>query len=195
MRFYALLGLLLTLLFSGCSAGPMAASAPSAPSAAGVAAPISGAGDYLLGAADKVRIIVYNEPTLSGEFLVNANGTLSMPLIGDVAAAGRTPTQVRDEIETKLADGLLKEPRVSIDVLTYRPFFILGEVNKPGEYPYSSGLTVLNAVATAQGFTYRAEKRKVFVKRANSAGETVETLTSDLLVQPGDTIRIGERYF
>jgi polysaccharide export outer membrane protein len=95
----------------------------------------------------------------------------------------------------KLADGFLKEPRVAIEVLTYRPFFILGEVNKPGEYPYSSGLTVMNAVATAQGFTYRAQKGQVFLKRGDAKEEISVKLTPDLLVQPGDTIRVGERYF
>lgn len=176
---------------------PGALSAEQAPPAAESAgAPAaSDQDDYRLGTADKVRIIVFDEPTLSGEFLVNANGSLSLPLIGDVPAANLTPTEIARNIRLKLQDGYLREPRVSIDVLTFRPFYILGEVNKPGEYPYSSGLTVDNAVATAQGFTYRADKKKVFIKRA---GETVTRrlkLTPDLRVHAGDTIRIGERYF
>ena len=151
--------------------------------------------DYRLGAADKVRVIVFNEPTLSGEFTVSDSGSLSLPLIGDVPARGRSPREVIADIQAKLADGYLREPRVSMDVLTYRPFYILGEVTKPGEYAYSTGLTALNAVAQAQGFTYRANKRKVFIKRA---GETVENevrLTPGLEIRPGDTLRVGERYF
>ena len=151
--------------------------------------------DYRLGVADKVRIIVFDEPSLSGEFLVNANGSLSMPLIGDVPVAGFTASAVTEAIRKRLADGFLKDPQVSIDVLTFRPFYILGEVNKPGEYPYSSGLTVFNAVATAQGFTYRANKKRVVVKHAGAAEETKEKLTPDLQVRPGDTIRIQERLF
>lgn len=151
--------------------------------------------DYRLGVADKVRIIVFDEPSLSGEFLVNANGSLSMPLIGDVPVAGATPSVVTETIRKRLADGFLKNPQVSIDVLTYRPFYILGEVNKPGEYPYSNGLTVLNAVATAQGFTYRANKKRVAIKHAGGTEEAKEKLSPDLQVRPGDTIRIQERLF
>lgn len=186
-------------------ATPVAAQTGSAPSAAPVAslsvpAPsmngmVKVDSDYRLGVADKVRIIVFDEPSLSGEFLVNANGSLSMPLIGDVPVAGFTASAVTDAIRKRLADGFLKDPQVSIDVLTFRPFYILGEVNKPGEYPYSSGLTVFNAVATAQGFTYRANKKRVVVKHAGATEETKEKLTPDLQVRPGDTIRIQERLF
>jgi polysaccharide export outer membrane protein len=151
--------------------------------------------DYKLGAGDKVRILVYNEPNLTGEYTINSNGTISFPLIGDVAAVDRTTADVRAEIEQKLASGYLRAPQVSIDVLSYRPFYILGEVNKPGDYPYSAGLTVLRAVATASGFTYRADQRHVFLKHPGDTKETRYTLDSDILVQPGDTLRIGERYF
>ena len=151
--------------------------------------------DYKLGVADKIRVIVYNEPTLSGEFIVNANGAISAPLIGDVQAAGRTTTEVKDQIESKLSAGYLRDPRVSIDVLTFRPFYILGEVNKPGEYPYSSGLTVLNAVAEAEGFTRRANRGRVFIKHIGDLKEVSQSLRSDVPVRPGDTIRFGERYF
>ena len=185
-----MLALFLAVSLAGCAAGPMTAddaSPPSAQSASGVVE------DYALGVADKVRILVFNEPTLSGEFTVSANGSLSVPLIGDVAAASRTTTAVRDEIQRKLADGYLRDPRVSVDVLTFRPYYILGEVNRPGEYPYSTGLSVLNAIATAQGFTYRAERRKVFVKRSGQSNEVESTVSAS--VRPGDTIRVGERYF
>lgn len=153
------------------------------------------AGDYQLGVADELRITVFNEPNLSGQFVVNSNGMLSLPLIGEVRGAGVTVDQLRGTITNKLADGYLLNPKVSIEVLTFRPYYILGEVNKPGKYPYSTGLTVLNAVATAEGFTYRANKHKVFVKHAGSTREGQVELTPATPVQPGDTIRIGERYF
>ena len=151
--------------------------------------------DYQLGVADKVRIIVFDEPTLSGEFTVNANGALSLPLIGDVPVRGLTPTQVAAQIRETLKGGYLLEPRVSIDVLTFRPFYILGEVNKPGEYPYSSGLTVDAAVAMAEGYTYRAEKKKVSIRHPSAELAQKLELTPDLKVRPGDIIRIGERYW
>jgi polysaccharide export outer membrane protein len=151
--------------------------------------------DYRLGVADKVRVIVFDEPSLSGEFLVNANGSLSMPLIGDVPVAGSTASMVIEAIRKRLTGNFLKDPQVSIDILTYRPFYILGEVNKPGEYRYSSGLTVLNAVATAEGFTYRANKKKVVIKHAGATDESKQKLTPNLQVLPGDTIRIQERLF
>ena len=154
-----------------------------------------GEDDYQLGSADKVRIIVFDEPTLSGEFSVNANGALSLPLIGDVPVRGLTPTQVTAKIRDTLKGGYLLEPKVSIDVLTFRPFYILGEVNKPGEYPYSSGLTVDAAVAMAEGYTYRAEKKKVLIRHAGEELAQKMRITPDLRVHPGDIIRIGERYW
>jgi polysaccharide export outer membrane protein len=151
--------------------------------------------EYRLGPGDKLRIIVYGEESLTGEFFVSGGGKISFPLIGDIDAVGKTIPDIQKAIETKLADGYLKQPRVSAEVLNYRPFYILGEVMKPGEYPYTNGLTVLNAVATAEGFTYRADTRKVYIKRATSLGEHEFPLTTATPVEPGDTIRIGERLF
>lgn len=169
--------------------GTALAQAPVPPPAADTA------GDYQLGSADRVRVIVFNEPSLSGEFVVNANGALSMPLIGDVMARGRTTGQIAGAIADLLRGGYVLEPKVSIDVLTFRPFYILGEVNKAGEYPYSSGLTVDAAVALAGGFTYRASRKKVTIRHmADEKAQKVD-LTPDLKVLPGDTIRIGERYW
>lgn len=151
--------------------------------------------EYRLGAGDKLRIIVFGEDSLTGEFFVSGTGKISFPLIGDVDALGKTIPELQRAIEAKLADGYLKQPKVSAEVLNYRPFYILGEVMKPGEYPFTNGLTVLNAVATAQGFTYRADKHKVFIRRASTTEETSEPLTPNTPVEPGDTIRIGERFF
>lgn len=172
-----------------------AAMAFSGPAAFAQAAESAGPQDYRLGVADKVRILVFNEPTLSGEFLVGASGALSLPLIGEVPAGGDTSRALSRRIEAKLADGYLRDPKVSVEVLTFRPFYILGEVNKPGEYPYSTSLNVLNAVATAGGFTYRADKRHVYVKAVGDTAERKEDLSPTIAVEPGETIRIGERYF
>ena len=150
---------------------------------------------YRLGADDKIRVITFGEDSLSGEFLVSGAGKVSLPLVGEVQAAGLTLPEFQKEVETALKEGYLKDPHVSVEVLTYRPFYILGEVQKPGEYPYTNGLTVLNAVATANGFTYRANTKKVFIKRADSQTEEEYPLTSMTPVAPGDTIRIAERFF
>jgi protein involved in polysaccharide export with SLBB domain len=152
--------------------------------------------EYRLGVGDKVRVIVFGEESLSGEFLVPGGmGTISFPLVGEVKATGLTVGEFKTELEGALRNGFLKEPRLSIEVLNFRPYYILGEVAKPGEYPYIVGLTVLNAVATASGFTYRADMRKVYIRRANATSETETKLTTTTPVEPGDTIRIGERFF
>jgi len=151
--------------------------------------------DYILGAGDKLHIVVFGEETLTGDFVVAGNGTLAFPLIGAVPAAGHTVGQLQDEITTALKDGYIKDPRVSAEVDSFRPYFILGEVEKPGAYPYIDGLTVMNAIATAGGFTYRAKHSVVQIKSANDPKEHKVRLNEQLPLQPGDTIRVLERYF
>ena len=151
--------------------------------------------EYRLGAADKVRITVFGEEGLSGEFFVSGAGRIAMPLVGEVDAVGLTTAELQLAIEAKLQDGYMKMPRVSAEVLNYRPFYILGEVKKPGEYPYTNKLTVLKAVATAEGFTYRANTKRVFIKRAEAETEKEFPLDQATAVEPGDTIRISERFF
>lgn len=150
---------------------------------------------YRLGVGDKVRMMVYNETALTGEFALSPNGTLSLPLIGEVPAAGKTVEEVAALVQARLADGYLRDPKVSMEVTAYRPFYILGEVKAPGTYPYVSGLTVLNAIATAQGFTPRANQRVIFIRRSGEDREVAYELRPDLRIFPGDTIRLGERYF
>lgn len=150
---------------------------------------------YLLGAGDKVRVTVFNEPNLSGEYEVGADGTLSLPLIGNVAALGKTTQVVSDEFQRKLGNGFLRNPSVAAEVSTYRPFFILGEVEKPGQYPYMNGMTAINAVATAGGYTPRAKRSVVYIRKFGESAETEYELTPGLRILPGDTIRLGERYF
>ncbi|KPF88752.1 polysaccharide biosynthesis protein [Novosphingobium sp. AAP93] len=156
----------------------------------------AGLESYHLGAGDRVRVTVFNEPTLTGEYNITPGGALAFPLIGVVVAGGRTIDAVQQELTTKLAEGYVNDPRVSVEVLNYRPFYILGEVNRPGEYSYASGMTVEQAIARAGGFTYRANEKTVFLRRQTGKAESAVSLRSaQVAVLPGDTIRIGERYF
>ncbi len=178
--------------------GPSALAAARPPVSAQMTAPVGpgevGA-DYVLGSADKIRITVFGEPSLTGEYFVSSSGKVSLPLAGEVQAAGLTLRDFHDHVVKSLQDGYLKDPKVSLEVLTFRPFYILGEVSKPGQYPYTSGLTVFNAVATAGGFTYRANTRKVLIKRASEPAEHEVPLSAETTISPGDTIRIPERFF
>lgn len=189
----AIAAMLLPIMAStlaGCSGEKVAPLA-----AADMPAPHASAG-YHLGSGDKLRITVYNEPALTGEYSVTPAGAVAFPLIGTVSVADHTIEQVTTDITHRLDGGYVQDARVSVEVLNFRPFYILGEVNKPGEYPYSSGLTVEKAVALAGGFTYRANARVVFVRRDNGPGEgSVQLRGVPVSVLPGDTIRIGERYF
>lgn len=176
----------------GAGAGALGACATTAgPPARPVA---STTADYRLGAADQLRITVFNEPGLTGLFVVGSQGTIAYPLVGDIRAAGLTVSEFTEALRTAL-DHYVRSPSVSVEVANYRPFFILGEVQRPGTYPYSADLTVLNAVATAGGFTYRANQHRVFIRRASEPEERAYDLTVATPVMPGDTVRIGERLF
>ncbi|MBW4329910.1 polysaccharide export protein [Stakelama sp. CBK3Z-3] len=180
------------ILLSACAdnqAYPSASPAAASPDPADVLA------DYQLGASDKVRINVYNEETLSGEYVVGPSGKIAFPLIGEVEAANMTAAQLGESIRAKLADGFINDPHVTVEVVAFRPVYVMGEVNHAGQYPYTSGLTVLNAISAAEGFTYRAQKRYVFLTRAGSSKEVRVEVTPSLRVYPGDTIRVAERYF
>lgn len=151
--------------------------------------------EYRLGSGDKIRVITFGEAALTGEFYVGGSGKVSLPLIGEIDAAGLSITEFQERVQKSLSQGYLRDPRVSVEVLNYRPFYILGEVSGPGTYPYTNALTVMNAVATAGGFTYRANKKRVYIKRADDTKERAYPLTDTTQVAPGDTIRIGERLF
>lgn len=150
---------------------------------------------YALGSADRLRVTVFGHPDLSGEFEVDGSGSISLPLIGQQKALGLSTTLLEQAITATLASGYILDPRVSVEVVNYRPFYILGEVGQPGEYPYTNGLTVQNAVAAAGGFTYRANKKVVHIKSIESDREIAYDLTPGTVVKPGDTLRIGERIF
>ena len=185
-----LVALILILLAACSTAGGQAISSGERYAASG------GAGeDYRLGVGDKVRVIVYKQDSLSGEFQVNSAGDLSLPLVGDIKALGETTSAISKTLHDRLADGYLRDPRVSMEVLTYRPYFILGEVKTPGQYPYATGLTVLNAIASAQGFTPRADTKAVWIRRSGTEDEKLYRLSPDLKILPGDTVRVSERLF
>jgi len=150
---------------------------------------------YQLGAGDEIRVTVFGEEDLSGEFEIDGTGRISLPLIGSVDIGGHNIADAEARIVLMLADGYLITPRVNIEVMNYRPFYIIGEVNSPGSYPYVSGMTILNAVALGSGYTHRANKKKIEITRRQD-GEEVKFFTqSTALVQPGDIIRITERFF
>ena len=190
-----LAGLALTAVtLCGASAAAQAQVAE-APAAVPLTPTASVGYEYKLGSGDKIRLIIFGEPDLSGEFTISGDGVVALPLIREVKATGLTASQLQMKVENAFKEGYLKDPRVSIEVLSFRPFYILGEVNKPGEYPYSNGITVVNAVALASGYTYRANQKKVFLRHAGATSEEEVPLTSTTMVAPGDTIRIAERYF
>lgn len=153
--------------------------------------------DYQLGSADKLRITVFGEDGLTGEYAVTSNGMISFPLIGEVDAVGHTLGQVREEIRSRLAAGYLRDPRVAIEVIDFRTFYILGEVNKPGEYPYRANLTLDQAVATAGGFTYRAARKRIMLRHPGEQSDSKLALEKDhvIPIAPGDTVRVLERFF
>ncbi len=147
---------------------------------------------YTLGAGDKLRIVVFGQEDLSGEFELDSSGWISLPLIGEIRATGLTLRQVEMAIREKLLEGYLKRPQVSAEVLNYRPYFIDGEVNEPGEYPFRQGITVREAAAVAGGFTYWANKNEAYVAGRNDPEKRKRKVSTSTLVQPGDYIWIED---
>lgn len=147
---------------------------------------------YKLGSGDEVRVTVFNHADLSGQFTVSGEGMISLPLVGDVKAGGLTAQQVEQQVKQKLEPDFLKNASVSVDVLNYRPFYILGEVNNPGSYPYVSGMRVVNAVALSGGYTVRASQGKMFIERGGDKKLPADPQTQ---VLPGDIVHVPERFF
>jgi polysaccharide export outer membrane protein len=150
------------------------------------------AASYILGSGDKVKLTVFGEADLSGEYEVGSTGTIAVPLIGNVQAQGLTLEQFEMSVRRSLMNGYLRDPRVNAEMVNYRPFFILGEVSNPGSYPYVSGMTVLNAVALGGGYTYRADKSGTTVTRGKQKAQRVDEETT---IIPGDIVRVPERFF
>jgi protein involved in polysaccharide export with SLBB domain len=160
-----------------------------------ISASTSDSRTYVLGSTDRVRVKVYGEPDVAGEYEVDSTGYISIPLAGRIRAAGLTTQQLERSITAVLAKGIVRDPRVNVEIALYRPFYILGEVKKSGEYPYRVGMTVLDAIASAGGFTYRANENKIHLRRSGSTAEEIYSLDAPVLIFPGDNIRVSERYF
>ena len=182
--------------------GLMTACSSSSPptGARAVAAAATGGGSdvagYKLGPGDRVRVTTFRHLDLSGEFQLDGGGSFAMPLIGEVHGGGMDARQLETAIEQRLKDGgYLVNPQVSIEVLNYRPFYIIGEVNNPGSYQYVNGMRVINAVALAGGFTYRADQGDIVINRGGSHGPQVDDVLLDTEVLPGDIITVTERFF
>jgi len=151
---------------------------------------------YRLALGDKVKVTVFGEPDMSGEFQVNDNGNIAIPLAGDVAAVNRTTTELKSMIVQTLHGRYVKNPRVTVEISSYRPFNVIGEVKNAGQYPYRPGLTVRDAIAMAGGYTYRADTHTLYVRRAEATGEqSVNLDVKSAAVLPGDNIRVPERFF
>jgi polysaccharide biosynthesis/export protein len=161
------------------------------------AAPIPVAYDtaYRLDAGDKLRIVVYGQEGLTNTYAIDAGGSITMPLIGSVPARGRTPAGLASEITGKLRNGYIRDPSVAVEIESYRPFFILGEVQAPGQYPYVPNMSVESAVAIAGGFSPRAMRDRVTLTHADSSGSMRVVVPLGTGISPGDTVLVGERWF
>jgi polysaccharide export outer membrane protein len=176
------------LMIAGCSQGPLSSGAGNMQSAAARE-------PYRLGPGDRLRLIVYGEQELSGDFDVDGAGIVALPLVGPVHVGGATIAEASNNVADAYRKGYLKDPQVSIEVLNYRPFYILGEVRGPGSYPYVNGMTVLNAVALAGGFTYRANEDSFIIVRANDPAKAEQQAGPETDVLPGDIVKVRERFF
>ena len=150
---------------------------------------------YRLGAGDKLKITVFHQDDLNGEYTIDGTGNISLPLIGTVEAKNLSLAELNTQLTKKLSPDYLLNPKITIQVLNYRPFYIMGEVAKPASYPYVDGMTYLTAVAIAGGFTYRAKEDRVYVVHSNDPTQTEVAIKVDMPVIPGDIIRVDERMF
>ena len=177
------------LLAAFCAAG-LAACAPVPPPLPAVAA-----GPYRLDTGDMVRVIVYNQQSLSTDYIVGDDGNISVPTVGAIKASGRTVPELQQDIYNKLNNGVLVNPGVSVELSQARPIFVIGEVNKPGQYPYQPKLNVLGAVAVAGGFTVRANQTYVTITRPTAGGSAQGSATPTDALQPGDVVMVHEQLF
>jgi protein involved in polysaccharide export with SLBB domain len=145
---------------------------------------------------ETIRVVIYGEDALTGSYVINPAGNIEMPLVGTVRAAGRTRSELGREITRSYTAGkYLQEPKVTVDVTTYRPIYLLGETLRPGAYPYTGGLNVLTAITQAGGFTYRASRDTVFIQHEGQTVWQMYPTSASVIIAPGDLIRIPERYF
>ena len=174
------------------------ASAQYAPAQAAYAAapmPVAYDAGYRLDAGDKLRVVVYGQEGLTNTYAIDAGGSITMPLIGSVPARGRTPAGLAAEISGKLRSGYIRDPSVAVEIESYRPFFILGEVAAPGQYSYVPNMSVESAVAIAGGFSPRARRDAVTVTHTDAGGALRFVVPLGTPIGPGDTVQVGERWF
>ncbi|GKQ55459.1 polysaccharide biosynthesis/export family protein [Bradyrhizobium sp. Ce-3] len=171
--------------------------APAAPVvyAAAPGGPAGYDNSYHLGPGDKLRVVVYGQEGLTNSYAIDAAGAITMPLIGSVPARGRTPAGLAGEISARLRNGFIREPSVAVEIESYRPFFILGEVQAPGQYPYVPNMTVESAVAIAGGFSPRARRDSVTLTHTDASGAGRFVVPMGTPMSPGDTVLVGERWF
>jgi polysaccharide export outer membrane protein len=180
------------LMLAGCGAGadlgPVTEAEQKAIIAAASASP-------KLQSGEKIRITVYGEPSLSGDYQIDPSGFVSLPLAGPLKAEGLTQGELEQALAKKFRSEYLKNPKVTVTITEFRPFYIIGEIEKPGAYPYTSGLNVLSAIAIAGGTTYRASKSSILIQHPGESGLREYPLTAAVPILPGDIIKIPQRYF
>jgi polysaccharide export outer membrane protein len=184
----------ITALRGAFAAGPRGAYAP-VPVAYAAPGPVGHDSAYHLDAGDKLRVVVYGQEGLTNTYAIDAGGSITMPLIGPVLARGRTPAGLAAEITAKLRNGYIRDPSVAVEIESYRPFFILGEVAAPGQYPFVPNMTVESAVAIAGGFSPRALRDRVTLTHSDHAGSYRSVVPLGTSIGPGDTVLVGERWF
>jgi polysaccharide biosynthesis/export protein len=169
--------------------------APTAVAYAAAPMPVRYDAAYRLDAGDKLRVVVYGQEGLTNTYAIDAGGSITMPLIGSVPARGRTPAGLASEISGRLRRGYIREPSVAVEIEAYRPFFILGEVAAPGQYPYVPNMSVESAVAIAGGFSPRALRDRVTLTHTDGSGSSRDVVPLGTALSPGDTVLVGERWF
>lgn len=188
--------IILTLLsialpIAGCASGSSGEATQADIQATNAAA----SGPHTFQGGEKIKITVYNEPSLSGDYDIDTNGVVSLPLAGTVRAVGLTQTQLEQELATKFKSEYLRNPKVTVTITQYRPIYIVGEAEKQGEFPYKNGLNVLTAIAMAGGGTYRANRNYVLIQHFGETTMKEYPQSAATMVLPGDLIKVPERYF
>jgi len=183
--------LALGLLLAGCAAGDHGPASESDVKALALAATSS----PRLQPGEKIRVTVYGEASLSGDYQIDPSGFVSLPLAGTVRAAGLTQNELEQELSKKFRSEYLRNPKVTVSITEFKPFYIIGEVEKPGAYPYTSGLNVLSAIAIAGGTTYRASKTTILIQHPGETGLREYPATAATPILSGDIIKVPQRYF
>ena len=174
---------------------PVVYAAAPAPVAYAAPVPVRYDSSYHLDAGDKLRVVVYGQEGLTNTYAIDAGGSITMPLIGSVPARGRTPAGLAAEIAGRLRNGFIRDPSVAVEIEAYRPFFILGEVQAPGQYPYVPNMTAESAIAIAGGYSPRARRDSVTVTHTDASGTGRFVVPPGTPISPGDTVLVGERWF